>query len=65
MTGLPVEADAALASLVSVWRCGEAGRLDPVLISMQARATAELHRIAPGAAIKARQAYASLIGRAS
>lgn len=64
MNALPVEADAALARLVSVWRCGEAGRRDPVLISMQARAAAELHRLAPGAAARAQQAYATLVGRA-
>ncbi|MET4683129.1 hypothetical protein [Brevundimonas faecalis] len=60
MTALPIEADAALARLVSVWRCGEAGRRDPLLISMQARATAELQRLAPGAAARARQTFEAL-----
>ncbi|MFC5370951.1 hypothetical protein ACFPIF_00190 [Brevundimonas faecalis] len=63
MTALPIEADAALARLVSVWRCGEAGRRDPVLVSMQARAAAELHRLAPGTTDKARQAYAAIVGQ--
>lgn len=43
-----------LDRLTLIWRQGEAARADPVLLNMQARMLAELARLSPEVAVRAR-----------
>lgn len=55
-----VDADVVLRRLMTIWRCGEAARHDPVLLNMQARIAGELGRTSPGAVKEGRALFERL-----